>query len=144
MWYEVASLKSSNGTWWVSHKVDESHQCWHRCPGLTLWKIAIWMSKNCSKLDNFSKKLPKIFIFSKKLPFWKMSCFWQFFDIQMSIFWRVRSWSCEQWTVQVDVNLLAVSLSRLSCHWKPTVPAILNVLPSACHTPCWYFLPAFS
>ena len=33
------------------------------CLYLTLRKIAIWLSKNCQKLDIQKKKLPKIFIF---------------------------------------------------------------------------------
>ena len=34
---------------------------------LTLWKIAIWMSKNCQKLDIFFKKIAKNFHFFKKI-----------------------------------------------------------------------------
>ena len=34
---------------------------------LTFWTIANWMSKNCQKLDIFSKKLTKIVIFCNKI-----------------------------------------------------------------------------
>ena len=60
---------------------------------LTLRKIAIWLSKNCQRLDIFSKKLTKFVIFVNKIfvnLFEKMSSFWQFFDSQMAIFRRVR------------------------------------------------------
>ena len=64
---------------------------------------------DCQKIDKnltfFPKKLPKIFIFFKKIAignffekmkifgnfFGKMSSFWQFFDSQMAIFRRVSS-----------------------------------------------------
>ena len=63
---------------------------------LTLRKIAIWMYKKIAKnLTFFQKKLPKIVIFFKKNCqwhfFWKNANFWQFFDIQMAIFLKVRS-----------------------------------------------------
>ena len=52
------------------------------------------MSKNCNflalkKKDKFNKKfVEKMTIFVNF--FEKMSNFWQFFDIQIAIFWRVR------------------------------------------------------
>ena len=60
-------------------------------PNLTLRKIAIWMSKNCPKLDiffngNFVEKMTILSIFLKKIA----SC-GQFFDIQLAIFRGVRS-----------------------------------------------------
>ena len=48
------------GTWWL----------WVVEWELTLRKSAIWLSKNCQKLD--IKKMPKIVIFFKK------NCHWQF------------------------------------------------------------------
>ena len=48
-------------------------QTWHRREEFRFesdpQKIAIWMSKNCQKLDIFSKKMTKIVIFSTKLNF---------------------------------------------------------------------------
>ena len=60
---------------------------------LTLRKIAIWLWKNCPKLDIFSKFFG--ILKKKKRKFLaifleKMSSFWQFFDSQMAIFRRVR------------------------------------------------------
>ena len=56
---------------------------------LTLRKIAIWLSKNCQKLDIFFKKIVKnchfLSIFLKKCQ-----DIWQFFDIQLAIFRRFR------------------------------------------------------
>ena len=67
------------------------------CLYLTLGKIAIWLSKNCQKLEIFFKKIDKnCLFFSTKLPMAillkKNDNFCQFFDIQMSIFCRVRQW----------------------------------------------------
>ena len=46
---------------------------WYEPYDLTLLKIAIWLSKNCQKLDIFWKKIAKNFHFFKK------NCQWQFF-----------------------------------------------------------------
>ena len=87
----VSFFIMSNRWWrWASYRLKLFSQV------LTLRKIAIWLSKNCQKLDIFSKKISKNLIFFKKLPLAiflkKMSCFWQFLDIQMAIFRRVRTW----------------------------------------------------
>ena len=56
---------------------------------LTLWKIAIWLSKIAKNLTFFSKKLTKIVIFFNKIAnnfcqfiFEKMSSFWQFLTVK--------------------------------------------------------------
>jgi len=55
------------------------------CRKLTLWKIAIWMSKNWLFFINCQKFYPKkLFLPEKNFNFW------QFFYIQIAIFWRVR------------------------------------------------------
>ena len=55
---------------------------------------------NCQKFSFFSKKLP-LAIFLKKRQFLaikkKKSSFWQFFDSQNTIFWRVR-YVCLGWS----------------------------------------------
>ena len=75
---------------WDNLKTGSSHAT-QSYPRLTLRKIAIWISKNCQKLDIFFKKIAKNFhFFLKKLTLEIMSSFWQFFDSQMAIFRRVR------------------------------------------------------
>ena len=57
----------------------------HTCTELTIWKIDISMSKNCQK-RHFKKKLPKIFIFFKKI-----TIFFNFFEKNvkfLAIFWQ--------------------------------------------------------
>jgi len=58
---------------------------------LTLQDIAISMSKNCQKLDFFFLKL-SFFVFKncQRQVFETNDHFWQFFNIQMAIFWRFR------------------------------------------------------
>ena len=51
---------------------------------LTLRKIAIWMSKNCQKLDIFFKKI------DKNCHFFQQNCHWQFC---LSIFLKKRQFS---------------------------------------------------
>ena len=95
---------------------------------LTLWKIAIWLSKNCQKLDIFSKKFARNFHFFQKNGnffflkeenfwqfFWKNENFWLFFDSQMAIFRRV-SW--ELWIVSFVFNIVGnvrTALDNLYC-----------------------------
>jgi len=53
---------------------------------LTLRKIAIWLSKNCQKLDTFFKKIAKNFhFFQKKLPFAKLC---QVFGNFLTVKWQ--------------------------------------------------------
>ena len=57
-----------------------------RCVNLTLRKIAIWLSKNCPKLDIFQKKIAKNFHFFKKIAignfFWKKMKIFGFFFLK--------------------------------------------------------------
>ena len=56
-------------------KVQQFHQA-TESPQLTLWKIAIWLSKNCQKLYFFKK-------IEKNCHFFQQNCHWQFVDSQM-------------------------------------------------------------
>ena len=57
---------------------------------LTLRKIAIWLSKNCQKLDIFSKKIARNFHFFQKIAnsnfVEKNENFWQFFAEKCQVF----------------------------------------------------------
>ena len=62
---------------------------------LTLWKIAIWMSKNCKTLVIIYKQIAKIFLFFQKIVngnfFGKKDTFWTFFENNVKffvIFWH--------------------------------------------------------
>ena len=57
---------------------------------LTLRKIAIWLSKNCQKLDIFSKKIAKNFHFFLK------NCHWQFFWSPLSLWVLYCTKSCSR------------------------------------------------
>jgi len=78
--------------------------------------VAIWLSKNCPKLDIFSKKLSKNFWKKKEhflQFFWReMSSFGRFFDSQMAIFRRVR---CQIWPQSGPIcSTLVLNLLSLS------------------------------
>ena len=58
-------------------------------PHLTLRKIAIWLSKNCQKLDIFFKKIAKnVHFFSKKLPLAIFFFKWKFLAIFLTVKWQ--------------------------------------------------------
>ena len=98
LWTQTVQNLNSWQTYW---KPGDWQQGWY----LTLLKIAIWLSKNCQKLDFFFFLMKKIVIFLNKIAIGnfvekndnfcqfkkkKKSSFWQFFDSQMAIFRRIR------------------------------------------------------
>ena len=60
----LALMMSNHERWWYG---DAVLFCLSPGGKLTLRKIAIWMSKNCQKLDIFSKKFIRIVIFFNKI-----------------------------------------------------------------------------
>ena len=108
----------------VSYKADIG-----LCGNMTLRKIAIWLSKNCPKLDIFSKELPKIVIFSQKLAVAifvkKITIFGHSFeknDKLLAIFWHSNVNFPEG---QVQTDLSRPSRPRWACRlgaapvWSP-------------------------
>ena len=83
------SCDSCDDHWWpVTWRLSgpSTTQIRHQDLELTLRKIAIWLSKNCQKLDIFSKKIAKNFhFFQKNCHFWQLKNF--FFKI-LAIFWH--------------------------------------------------------
>ena len=67
----ILSLVRSCTKWWRDTEVWDDTVRYSS--NLTLRKIAIWMSKNCQKLDIFFKKIYKNF------HFFQQNCQWQFF-----------------------------------------------------------------
>ena len=81
--------------WWRRKVIVYKLQSHWRSHDLTLRKIAIWLSKNCQKLDIFSKKLTKIVLFFNKIAngnfVEKMTIFVNFFEKNvkfLAIFWQ--------------------------------------------------------
>ena len=65
----------------VKHVPFKEHKKTLLCSSLTFQKIAIWLSKNCPKLDIFSKNIAKnflLFFLIEKKKLKKMSSFSQF------------------------------------------------------------------
>ena len=95
-------------------------------------KLSSECKKIAKKLTFFSKELPKNVFFSKKLPltiflenndnFWqfkKKSSFWQFFDIQMAIFRRVRCWVGESSVLHsIDWILILLKMMAAFIEWN--------------------------